>query len=246
MSYQKDVQKLRSLEESEVKERSEELIKSCPLDEWHRTMPASIDPKLVLIGVSPGGSPDKSTADKEFLSKPSARKTGKSNFYYKDGRNYWTKLRYLVNNYFDEIVDELDSLSLTSHFNLGTEQSGRGTKEKVEEDLTRWISGLLNNKHNPDLVVLFGLKNILQDPEISNYWNHEDGLTINWQRPHLQMLFKSCDERRYHFRVWETTNSQGHSMKVVLWPNHPSKHPFTYDMDMWESSVDQFIQSRWL
>jgi len=211
-------------------------------------MPASIDPKLVLIGVSPGNSPMPEHRREEpnsptFDSEPCVVKGDNNNFYYPDSSGYWEKLRMLCSSYFefnDNRMDETDSISLTTHLNLGTGSAGAATKMDVERDVIRWVSKLLNKDLEPDAVILFGLKAILSDIEISSWWNHEDGLKINWLKPDMQKSFNSYKKIKYYYRMWNATNDRGKNIKLVLWPNHPSRAPFL-NYDIWQKSIDEFL-----
>lgn len=246
MDYKKDIEWLGSLTEEQGKKEIDKLVRTLPdrLEEWPRTFPASIDPKLILIGVSPGGSPSKEVNENDYNGHPSVFKSVDkkpyTNFLYPDENGYWDKVRMLINNFFSPELDEREKLSLTTHYNLGTNATGNPSKEDVDEDIISWVSTLLNNYHKPDLVILFGLKGILQDEEIGKQWNHDEGLEINWNRPHFQILFKEHEPSRYYFRGWEVTNGSDKKFNVVIWPNHPSRIPFGADK-MWDDAVNKYL-----
>jgi len=142
------------------------LLRGCPETTWPDGMPCSLDPKLVLIGVSPGNSPGNSSSCVRYVGELSTSIDTTSNFYYPDARRYWDKVRYLASafvSHHDRTVSETDALLVTSHFNLGVGSAWTATTAAVEEPYVRWVSGLLNNVLKPDLVVLFGLGSILKD-----------------------------------------------------------------------------------
>jgi len=56
MSYIDHLNNLKKLSSSKKKKLISTLRNTCPVEKWPRTMPVSVDPKLVLIGVSPGVS----------------------------------------------------------------------------------------------------------------------------------------------------------------------------------------------
>jgi hypothetical protein len=134
---------------------------------------------------------------------------------------------------------ETDAISLTTHINLGTGSAGKASVADVEEEYVKWASELIHCSHNPDLVVLFGLFKIIRDPKVSQWWNHQSGITIDWEKPDYTHAF-SANGRKYKYRVWSLTNSNGHQLKVVIWPNHPSRPPFG-SFDLWKKSVSEFI-----
>ena len=86
-----------------------------------------------------------------------------------------------------------------------------------------WISTLLYSKFKPEILVCFGLNSICKNQDIGRMWNHENGLNINWDSPHDIVPFNRYN---YSFRFWNTIKEDGNPMAVIMWPNHPSHHPF--------------------
>jgi len=251
MNYLKHLSYLESLSFEEKETLKNILMATVPEPEWGWPdgMPASLAPKLVLVGVSYGNSPNIAAEESHknggdyFYSVPCAVKPENSHFYYPDRTRYWDKLRYLSHSFFKlhcPAITENQAISLTTHVNLGTGSAGSATKKDVDEIYVNWVSKLLNNTHSPDLVVLFGLNNILKDDEISRWWNIESGLPVNWMKPDDIHDFSSYRKRNYKFREWLARNSKNHSIRLVTWPNHPSKPPFS-DWSIWEKSVNEFI-----
>jgi len=91
------------------------------------------------------------------------------------------------------------------------------------------------------LVVLFGLKGILKSSEKAKHWNHENGLMIKWKKPQNLINFKAYKTSSYKYKEWQVINAKNHKIKVVLWPNHPSRAPFSKNFIMWEKSVHQYL-----
>ncbi|MBD3669712.1 MAG: hypothetical protein HUJ29_02980 [Gammaproteobacteria bacterium] len=236
------------MNEIELELITKSLLEGSPFKEWPSGMPASIDPELVLIGVSPGNSPAETNVEEisnkvEYVSAPTRIKPPNSHFYYPDGKDYWVKLRYLAHQYFrlyDECISENETISRCTHFNLGTGDAGAATKKDVEKEVVEWVSGLLNEIHKPDLVVLFGLKNIIKDDDISAWWNHKKGLKVNWKEPHASLDFEGYTKRNYQFREWVINSGIKKNIRLVIWPNHPSRSPFT-NMDIWKLSVHEYL-----
>ena len=56
-TYTHHLQHLKNLRQEEVKKQRDLLISTTPNKEWPYGFPASLDPKLIIIGVSPGNSP---------------------------------------------------------------------------------------------------------------------------------------------------------------------------------------------
>lgn len=216
-------------------------------------MPASIDPELVFIGVSPGNSPmpqehvspECERQTPTFVSAPTAYKPSNSHFYYPDSSRYWEKLRYLAHQYFlseDPNTTEHEAISRCSHFNLGTGDAGSATKHDVEKEVVKWVSNLLNVEQTPKLVILFGLLNILKDEEVKSWWNHSRGLKVPWSSPDKESVFKGYQKKAYRFREWLVKASNGGEVKLVMWPNHPSRVPFR-DIDVWQRAVMEYVRN---
>lgn len=252
-NYLEHLKWLKSLSTAEVEKKANQLVATTPEGVWPDGFPASIDPKLLLIGVSYGNSPEKKVDDKyqngkkHYKSRPCAIKDQDSHFYYKDTSHYWEKLRYLSLSYFRHFYktfSEIDAISLTTSINLGTGSDGKATVANVEEEYVKWASKLINYIYNPDIVVLFGLWGIFKEnEEVRQWWNHKSGIKIDWENPGYPPHEFNVNGRNYKYRVWSVTNSNGHQIKVVTWPNHPSRHPFR-NIEWWKKSVDQFIQDR--
>jgi len=248
MSYRKHLEVLRALPSEELSIRAKRLVDTSPEKDWPVGMPSSIDPKLVLIGVSPGNSPMQENKVQEppaFNSYPSIRPDSSSHFYYPDGAGYWERLRFLSKSFFnsrDQSMDEGDAISMSTHLNLGTGSAGRASTADVERDYVEWVSYLLNTKFKADLVVLFGLKKILTNETVNAWWNHDKGLKIDWNSPSEILPFEGYTKRSYKFRIWRAENQLGHKSLIVLWPNHPSRAPFR-NLDVWRASVSEFLNA---
>jgi len=254
MNYFEHLRSLESLPLVEKQRRKDELIRTAPGSQWPDGMPASIDPKLVLVGVSYGNAPNREAeeARKEarrtggdyFYSAPCVIKPDNSHFCYPDSTRYWDKLRHLSESFFKRhwpwpSITENQAISLTTHLNLGTGSAGSATRLDVEEPYVRWVSRLLNEIHSPDLVILFGYR-ILQNNEVYLWWNHDSGLPVNWRRPDKTHGFSSYTKGHLTFREWSVRNSNRHLMRLVIWPNHPSRPPLS-DWSIWENSVNQYM-----
>lgn len=249
MDHIQHLQNLKAMSVEEIEKCKNALLNTTPELLWPDGMPASIDPKLLLIGVSYGNSPSieveehREEGGSYFFSDPCVIKPNNSHFYYPDTRNYWKKLRYLSHSFFKKkspAITENEAISLTTHLNLGTGSAGLATKKDVDELYVKWVSRLLNEVHSPDLVIFFGLKNILSDDETSGWWNHELGLKVSWRNPDKISSFLGFTERIYKYREWSAINSNGHIIRLVIWPNHPSRPPFA-DNGIWEQSVNDYI-----
>jgi len=252
MTYQEHLRHVRIHTLSDQQRMVATLCNNCPttatlVNGWPLGMPASLDPKLVIIGASPGDSPKPGHTGAvsdygECL--PTVNPSLNSDFYYEDSRKYWKKIRYLLLAFCnrERSIESLpDAIALTSHLNLSTIANGQAGVEGIEPDVVRWVSRLLNNKHSPDLVVLVGLKKIMLDDKqnrVINWWNCKGGLLVNWKQPEESPLLGTS----LSFREWMATNAAGHRVRIVMWPNHPSRVPFG-SIQIWNQTVDQFLSA---
>jgi len=234
--YSRHVNEIKNLTEDQKNVLYTKQQEGCPDQTWPSDERCSPDPKIVIIGVSPGNSPE--GTNKEAAEK-SCQDTNKGlrGFFYRDTRNYWNKVRYLAREL--TAIPEHDSLLIVSHFNLGINSSGKASIESVEKNMIQWISRLLNKVIKPDLVIFFGLKGILTNPKISDLWNEGEGLKIDWRLPNAKIAFPN-NGRNYYYSEWSATNALGHKMRLVIWPNHPSRPPFSSNMKSWERSVMEY------
>lgn len=248
MFYQEHIDSIKVLSKEEADARISKLLASSPIKPWPLGMPASIDPKLVVIGVSPGNSPKVENNENNYVCVPSTVIGEKSNFYYPDTRSYWAKIRHLSCEFFrcnDTNIKPEDALLITTHFNLGTGAFGEASKRAIERPIVEWVTKLLNTVYAPDLVVLFGLGSIMTDRDVSNWWNTAEGLKVDWKKPMNVLPFNPdrmrSYKRSYKYREWIIENAIGHRLRLVIWPNHPSRPPFT-NMDIWNQSITKYLK----
>lgn len=198
---------------------------------WPVGMPTSACPHVVILGVSPGNSPGPdhkgvNTSGESNYEKPTFGTPpdfGSGN----DTRHYWEKVSdlctFLVRRD-DPKLSEHQALSLTGHLNLGTGRYGTAGPEAVKRDLVKWVSSLIGSKFRAKVLVCFGLTGILDKPRIKGFWNCDGGLKLNWSNPDVK---ESFSRSAYHFRFWNAQRADGTPMAVLMWPNHPSRHPFS-------------------
>lgn len=212
---------------------------------WPFGMPTSIAPRVVVIGASPGNSPAAGQrtppGQEEHYDPPTVGRAHRG-FYYPDAKHYWDKVRALctavVRCHSPEVSEE-EALAQSGHFNLGTGFAGTATVDVAEPAIVSWVSGLLGSVLPVEVVVGVGVKGILTNPAVNQRWKDAaGGLQVEWGRPHRRRPFQN-----YQFRLWRARRADGESVLVCLWPNHPSRHPFTGPPGpIWEDSVEQFCR----
>jgi len=187
-------------------------------------MPTSVNPLLVVVGVSPGNSP--ASGREAFLPDyiPSFG-TPAPGFWYPDRSHYWEKVRTLsteIVHQWDTGLSESECLALTGHLNLGVGMFGSASSDAVELPVVRWVSSLLFEQLHPRVVVGLGLSGLVlgvRGAAIREAWD-AGGLVIDWGRPDL------ISEGGFRYRRWNVRRADDAVMQLVFWPNHPSRAPF--------------------
>jgi len=96
--YREHIAAVANLDAETQSRKLSELLRECPSIKWPDGMPCSLDPKLVIVGVSPGNSPG-GTSAVHYVSQPATSIDFSSNFFYPDSRRYWEKVRYLASTF---------------------------------------------------------------------------------------------------------------------------------------------------
>lgn len=239
-NLRKRLSELRSMTNSQRQSYLRQLNASSPIKPWPFGIPCSAAPEVVVVGISPGNTPRKE--DKGFVTlnksgKPPTFGKPHGGFSYRDPKHYWAKVCSLCCHFVrrsDSKMSDDGCIALSSHLNLGTGQAGEASVEDADRATTRWVSTLLNKFFQPRLIVCFGLNQILKAR--FDDWNCRDGLQVDWRKPKAEHLFDS-----YHFRLWEAISAKGKRIGVLMWPNHPSRHPFGGDENglEWKRSLTE-------
>lgn len=215
---------------------------------WPYGMPSSADPYVVIIGASPGNSPEPSEknigSSEGWSYGPPTFGQAHAGFFYRDSKGYWDKVRSLCGGIIkaeSPSLSESDAIAVSGHLNLGVGRSGSAAADGVvDARLISWISSLLGSVLSPKVVVCFGLNGILTKAQNNAAWKNAPGaLAVDWKNPHCKIDFHG-----YAFRIWEATRNDGEPILVCMWPNHPSRHPFagTADGGLWCEAVSEFCE----
>lgn len=227
-NLRKRLSQLRKMSTGERRSYLHKLNVFSPIKPWPCVMPCSAAPEVVVIGISPGNSPRKEDRNFRTLNtagEPPTFGEPHGGFSYRDPKHYWAKVWSLCCHFVrrsDKKMSEDNCIALSSHLNLGTGQAGQATVGDTDPAIIRWVAILLNSFFQPKLVVLFGLNRILQTR--FDDWNNREGLQIDWNKPDFIHPFD-----RYHFRLWNAVSARGKHIGILMWPNHPSRHPFAGD-----------------
>jgi hypothetical protein len=206
-------------------------------------MPTSINPFVIFLGASPGDSP--ASGDRNYKErKPYALPTAgvpHPGLHYQDPRGYWDRVRELgpmIVRGHSPRMSESDALALVGQLNLGTGAFGQAKNAPLEPEYCRWVPEIVLDYLKPSYLILLGLSSILKK---SNPFDPCGRLEINWNQPEINFAFKAHKRSQYQFRVWKRKRSDGKTINVILWPQHPCRAPMT-NANIWTESGREFVQ----
>lgn len=234
----------RHITSGELKQIHENLGRGCPIEPWPYGNATVINPLLVTLGVSPGNSP--ATGDNEFLIAgghefPPAG-TPHPGTRYRDTAGYWDKLRLLARlALMGPGTDEDDALSLFGNLNLDTGQSGEASNVTVKSDFAAWVSRTIRYGLRPRLVVMLGLSTYLRSNRsiAEIFENTFPGFDI--KKPQREVPFSAYMQKNLVFREWDIPCENDGALTLVMWPQHPSRAPFS-NFELWDASCREFAE----
>ena len=99
---------------------------------------------------------------------------------------------------------------------------------EVDPAFARWVLKTIKHKLRPRFLVCLGLKGKLRDdPDLRKVFETTFGL--NLREPHEEHAFPD----KGSFEEWNVVDGQ---LKIVLWPNSPSRFPF----EKWKTACEEF------
>jgi len=151
-SIQKRLRAARQLSKPELESMIGNILKRCPLPSWPYGNSTSINPLIVTLGASPGGSPSGEDCDKPKAPTAGVRHPGTK---YNDGKHYWDKVRFLVRRLLmtKGAIDEDDAYALFGNMNLDYCQSGDASKVQFKPDFGRWVLETIRDDYRPRLLI---------------------------------------------------------------------------------------------
>ena len=225
----------RALSESALSAVHEDLCLGCPVPPWPYGNATSINPLLVTLGASPGASPN--LTDPDLAGKPLELPTAgvrHPHTNYEDGKNYWRKIRRLARTVVQASGTSCeDSYALFGNMNLDSNRRGQASDVRIDEKFGRWVLRTIRDGLRPRFLICLGLKGKPSAIELL-----VQAFKIDAVKPHEHAL--ACyRERRLIFREWDCEGSAGNPIKLVMWPQHPSRAPFT-NLEIWRNACQEF------
>lgn len=212
----------------------------CPVTPWPYGMPTVINPKVIVLGPSPGNSPatGKNAAAPPKSYDPPSFGEFHPKLFYPDSRGFFVKVRQLCSGILGARygLAEQDALALSGMMNLDIGQFGNASDVRFDSRLVKWVLATIHHKLRPDYLVCLGLKSRVGDVL--------QGLSpdLDASRPHRMLEFNAYSGRALRYHEWTVPRADGGSMRVVLWPQHPSRPPFS-NPELWQASIDEYARS---
>jgi hypothetical protein len=216
---------------------------SAPMQPWPYGMPSSINPFVVFLGASPGGSPpadDPMHESANAYALPTAG-TPHGGLYCRDTRNYWSRVREIGALIIRSHVPTMalsDTHSLLGQLNLGTGQFGAARNVPFEPEYCRWVPDVILDHLRPSYVILLGMLGRLS--QSGSGFDPLKRLGIDWRKPERSIPFTSYKAQHLKFRIWTRKRPDDKDIRFVLWPQHPSRAPMT-DNTLWVESAREFM-----
>ena len=236
-SISERVSSARSLSGSTLAAVYEDFCEGCPVPVWPYGNATSINPLLVTLGPSPGGSPDRGVEDPagKALQLPTAG-VRHPHTTYEDKRGFWRKIRLLARTVVQSgTTSSEDSYALFGNMNLDPNRSGKASDVRIDPVFGEWLLRAIRDKLRPRFVIGLGL---IRKPEAVRLLSQAfDGFDA--AKPHAEHPLECYQRSRYVFREWDCTGPHGNQIKLVLWPQHPSRAPFT-NLETWCDACQEF------
>ena len=215
-----------------------DLCEGCPVPVWPYGNATPINPLLVTLGASPGGSPSGGDPGVKPLDLPTAG-VRHPHTKYEDGKGFWRGIRCLARTVIQSgTTSGEDSYALFGNMNLDPNRSGRVSDVQIDPAFGEWVLRTIRDKLRPKFVICLGLKG---KPEAVRLLSQAfDG--FNPKEPHVERALECYQGKRFELREWDCVGPRGNRIKLVLWPQHPSRPPFLNNPETWRDACREFAE----
>jgi hypothetical protein len=220
-----------------------QLTADAPMKPWPYGMPTSANPFLLFLGPSPGADDDSVACAERNPYAPPTVGVPHPGVYFPT--LHYTKIRELAEIIIHAQAPGLrndDAHALIGHLNLGTGAFGSAKNAQVEPAYGEWVPDIILDRLRPRYVLMLGMKDIILKPLTAGRGFDPRGrLNVNWNRPDLDLPFRSYTQKSFRFRIWTRNRSAGYAIHFVAWPNHPKRAPMT-SAEVWRASGTEFAE----
>jgi hypothetical protein len=125
--------------------------------------------------------------------------------------------------------------------NFSTGQNGESRNVVPRRQFATWVLNTIKDKLRPQTLILVGLKGFLQtNREIkATFESVFNG--VNLTNPDRVLPLRSYTEKALTFSAWRSTTKNGAPLNIIMWPQHPSRAPFTNE-NQWKASCAEFAR----
>ena len=230
----------RVLDAAELAAVHAEFCEGCPVEPWPYGNATSINPLLVTLGASPGSSPARGVTDpagKPLPLPPAGIRHPHPQPDYLRRSPFWRKLRWLACTLLQRgTMSAEDAFALFGNMNLDPHRSSRASEARMDAAFGTWVLRTIRDRLQPRIVICLGLRN---KPDAMRLL--ADELGFEGDVPGVEYPMTCYQEKRYTFREWDCVGPAGNELKVVQWPQHPSRAPFT-NRETWRGACREFAE----
>jgi len=229
----------KALTQQQLDQIHRNMLTNAPNGKWPHGQSTSINPLIVVLGPSPGASPQTGDEDDPY-DKPQILPTSGVHpmiSTYNDGKRFFESCRTLFNTMLaSRRINGPDVFSLCGIMNLNPFRAGSANDVEFDPDFVKWVLHIISEHLRPRILVCLGLKGRLNGDAKHLFEETFSGLNFR----HAQsFVFKAYEDKRLTFDELEIPNRGDYPMLLVSWPNHSSRAPFS-NSDLWEKSCEEF------
>ena len=214
------------------------MLVDAPNGKWPHGQSTSVNPLVVVLGPSPGASPQAGD-EADPYDKPQILPTVGPHpvlSAYDDGRRFFESCRTLFATILsNQHSDRQNSLALGGIMNLNPYREGNSINVKFDPSFARWVLKLISDHLKPRFLICLGLKGRIRGDAKHIFEDAFSGLNFQNAR---SVTFDAYEEKRLTFNEMEIPNRGENPMLMVSWPNHSSRVPFT-NSDLWLKSCEE-------
>jgi hypothetical protein len=212
-----------------------------PVAPWPYGMPTVVNPWIVVLGASPGNSPDHGETVTHGSYKLPTVASAHPEFAYRDTRGFWDKTRSLTRTALaaNGVDSTADADALAGIMNLDDRRSGNAADVPYRREMAHWAVRTSLQRLQPRYIVALGLSSGEPNRVLRDALEGALGAPLP-STPDREEEFEGYSEKRLKFRTWRLPGTAGEECDLVLWPQHPTRAPFS-NSALWEAACRQYF-----
>ena len=230
----------RALSESELAKARARLRADRPCPSWPYGYATSINPLLMTLGVSPGSARSWAGRDpaKQPFDAPTAGKQHSHIARLERETEFGKRVCHLAGEILQigEIPEE-DAYAVFGNVVLDPNRSGRASNVTIKREFAWWILRTIRDHLRPRYLICLGMKG---NRSTARFLEQSfDGFMR--KEPHREYRFRSYKRSELTFEEWDVEGSHGNQIKIVYWPQHPRRAPFS-SFEIWRAACREFAE----